>query len=73
MAAVAIGPFGSSADGRRARRRLSHEGSQEGDQNELDGSVHCVTPRVLARPIEQALDQAGDRPPVMIIYLISRD
>jgi hypothetical protein len=25
-----IGPFGSSVDGRRARRRLSHEGSQEG-------------------------------------------
>ncbi len=72
MAAVAIGPFGSSVDG-RARRRLSQERSQEGDQNEIDGTVHCVPPRVLAQPVEQALDQAGDRPPVMIIYLISRD
>ncbi len=71
MAAVAIGPFGSSVDG-RARRRLSQR-SQEGDQNEIDGTVHCVPPRVLAQPVEQALDQAGDRPPVMIIYLISRD
>ena len=73
MAAVAIGSFGSSVDGHRARRRLSDEGSQEGDQNEFDGTVHCVTPRVLAQPVEQALDQAGDRPPVTIIYLISRD
>jgi len=38
MAAVAIGPFGSSIDGRRARRQLSHEGSQEGYQNEIDGT-----------------------------------